>query len=362
MHHLLYGANAVDLQDRASSILAELDPSGIGTSRLDAPAISVDDLAAAVNVPPFFGGARVVVLTGLFDPRRGSGRQTSAGDDDDGHGSSTPSRGINWEAAEPVILGAPATTVIVMRQDGEIRSNSRALKHAKKLGWNVERFPLLYGRDLVGWAEQRAEREGFSFARGSVPGMLDRLFPGVWQAAPRGPQELTVNMRLLATEISKLGCATDSGEVGAEIIDELVADRSGFTAFKLNDETYEGRTAGALSELDHVLAAGEAPEKVLGQLAQQATAFNAAGLAAEFGPDTVAQASGVSAGQIGLTVSRKSGWRNRPAVRRAAESLRRGEWLVKTGRTRRTESVIVPIVGEIADSFRSRPNSRDRHS
>jgi hypothetical protein len=169
-------------------------------------------------------------------------------------------------------------------------------------------------------------------------------------------------MRLLATEIAKLACAAQDGEVGAETIAALVADRSGFTAFKLNDETYEGRTSPALVELDHVLAAGEAPEKVLGQLAQQATAFNAAGMANQFGPDTVAQASGISAGQIGLTVSRKSGWRNRPAVRRAAESLRRGEWLVKTGRTRRTESVIVPIVGEIAEAFQSRPERRDERT
>lgn len=364
MHYLLYGANAVDLDDRSAAILAELDPSGIGISRLEAPVITADDLAASVNVPPFFGGARVVVLTGLFDVRRATAKRPAASDDDaeKARGSSTSSRGINWDQAEAVILGAPETTVIVMRQDGEIRSNSRAIKQAKKLGWHIERFPLLYGRELVGWADERANSEGFAFVQNTVSGLLDRLFPGVWQAAPRGPQELAVNTRLLATEITKLACAAEDGEVGADAIAALVADRNGFTAFKLNDETYEGRTTPALVELDHVIAAGEAPEKVLGQLAQQAAAFNAAGLANKFGPDTVAGASGISAGQIGLTVSRKNGWRNRPAVRRAAESLRRGEWLVKTGRTRRTESVIVPIVGEIAEAFKSRSERRDQRS
>jgi hypothetical protein len=42
----------------------------------------------------------------------------------------------------------------------------------------------------------------------------------------------------------------------------------------------------------------------------------------------------------------------------AAEETRRAEWLVKTGRSPRVASVIVPLVATIAEMFRNQPAPR----
>jgi DNA polymerase III delta subunit len=326
----MHGQNAVDLEDRLSKLRGELDPQGLSTTRLDTEAANVDAVQAALATPPFFGSTRLMILDGLPGNDRSSG--------------------LAWDVLEPPLVKAPASSVIILTVPQKIPSNRRILKAACQHGWHVETFDVPYGPDLLRWVQQRAVRSGGLMSAEAARELLERTYPTAWQREDRwNPQP--INTRLLATEVEKLTTARGGREVTPDLVQLLVVDRAGVTAFKLNDETFEGRPQAALVELDMVLSSGEAPERVLGQIGYQSLVMLAAGQLQAFGADAVSKATGISAGQLSATLGRKSGWRNRRALAFALEELRRAEWLVKTGRAQNTASVLAPAVGRIAAEF-----------
>ncbi|MEZ4520031.1 MAG: hypothetical protein R3A46_00100 [Thermomicrobiales bacterium] len=330
--HVIHGRNAVDIEDRVAELLSSDDPQGLNTSTLSIESADISDVRAAVTTPGFFGAARMVLIQGIpgidKSPR------------------------IEWDDLADCLRQQQPTTTTVLATYQKIPANRRILKAAKQEGWEVELHDLIFGPPLVQWVESRAGTFGAAIDQRASRELLDRLFPTAWQREDRwNPQ--SINMRQLATEIEKLAAGSANGTITQEMVAHLVADRSGVTAFKLNDETFEGKTAAALKELDNVLANGDAPERVVGQIGYQPLVLHAAGYVQRYGPDAVAEAAGVSSGQLKATVGRKSAWRNRPGLSRAIESLRHGEWLVKTGRARGTDAVLVPLVAEIAEGFDS---------
>jgi DNA polymerase III delta subunit len=328
--YILHGQNAVDLDDRLRELRDVIDPQGYSTTTLDVESASLEALNAALATPPFFGAARLTVLRGLPGSDRTSG--------------------ISWDAAEPLLAQAPASSVVIMAVPQKIPSNRRILKAAGPRGWSVETFDIPYGASLARWLQQRAGRQGGTMLDDAARELLDRTYPTAWQREDRwNPQP--IDMRLLATEVEKLVTASGRTEISAELVRALVTDRGGVTAFKLNDETFEGRPQAALIELDNVLSSGEAPERVLGQIGYQPLVLLAAGQVQAFGLDAVSAAAGISAGQLSATIGRKSAWRNSAAVVSALEELRRAEWLVKSGRAQSTATVLAPAVGQIAFQF-----------
>lgn len=333
MIYLLHGPNTVDLDDRIAELRREFDPSGFGVSVVDLAEDSLETLSSAVNATPFFGGQRIVLLKGA---------NLSSGD-----------RASSDRILE-ILSSAPPTTTIIIRQDSTIPSNSRLIKTVTSQNGTVEQYPLLRGRELLEWVIKRGQMAGVTVQQPAAQRLLERLYPTAWNPSSREMRYAPpLDMRLIATEVEKLATAAPGGEVGEVLVEELVADRSGYTAFKLNDDVYEGRTERALSELEQVMASGEQPERVLAQVAREGMALNATRQAREYDQKAVAIAAEISPGQLGFMLNNKSGWRNVDALRRSAEETRRAEWLVKTGRTQRTETVIVPLVGTIAETFKS---------
>lgn len=328
---ILHGRNAVDIEDRVQAILNAADPQRFSTDVIDVESATPEAVRAAVTTPAFFGSARALHLRGVPGVDK------------------APS--LEWDDLEAVLVDALPECVVVLSTLQKIPSNRRVLKSAKTHGWQVETHDIPYGRDMERWLAERFERNGVSADPRATRLILDRLYPNTWQREDRwNPQ--TINMRLLATEVEKLAAAAARGKVTVDLVEALTPDRSGVTAFKLNDDTYGGRPDEALRELDNVLSSGEAPERVIGQVGYQPLVFLAARLVQRYGPDTVAEAAGVSAGQLKATVSRKSGWDNRDATAAATEELRRAEWLVKSGRAPNTGTVLVPAVAAISERFR----------
>lgn len=327
---ILHGRNVVDIDDRVAEIVRNGDQHGLNSTTISVDQSDLGEISAAISTPGFFGAERTVVLRGMPGVDR--------------------SPGVEWDDLEGLLVQQPATmTVLVAGQ--KIPANRKSIKAAKANGWTVELHDLRYGRELVAWTAQRAAKVGAAIDEAACAELLNRLFPTAWQREDRwNPQ--TIDMRLIATEVEKLASGSPDGVINRASVVELVADRAGVTAFKLNDETFEGRAAAALAELDKVLANGEAPERVIGQIGYQPAVLYAAGYVQRYGPDAVAQASGISVGQLKATVGRKSAWRNRPGQGSAVESLRRAEWLVKTGRAASSESVLVPLIAEIAEGFK----------
>jgi DNA polymerase III delta subunit len=353
MQYLLSGANALALDERVAELRAELDPAGLNTVVFYVPTSELSDIAAACQIMPFFGGSRVVVLLQPI----GSARSGEASEADDAGAAGR----VKWSDLLQVLKAVPASTTVIIRHDGTLGPGHYARKALAPLGWRCEDHPNPQNDDLLDWVDRRMRRSGATVSYGGAQLLLDLLFPEVWQKRDAGFSAVSIDMRLLATEIEKLACATPDGIVTEEIVAGLVADRGGFTAFKVNDDILSGKTMPALVELDRMLEYGEPPERVLPSLASELAARSAAFLAQEFGPSATARAAGVTDGRM-LVLQKKSAQLGRAGVQQLAERLRSADASIKLGHAPDTEAIVVPLVAELAEIVRTQPAARGGRS
>ncbi len=257
---------------------------------------------------------------------------------------------VGWKDLVAVLEATPPTTTVVVRADETLASSSVIIKAAVSHKWTVEAFPVPRGEGLVRWVLERGTNAGVSVSLQAAIQLLTRLYPTSWQQESRFDNTV-IDTRLIATEVDKLACAAVDGVVDEDVVRELVADRSGYTAFKLNDLVYTGQSGPALQELERVLSSGDEPERILAQFASEAAGLEAARNLGEYDPPAVARASGVSEGRLRM-LRQKPAARDRETLAQGIERLRRAEWLVKTGRSSRTESVIVATTASVAETFR----------
>lgn len=337
MVSILHGQNTVNLDERVRELQRELDPSGLGSTTLDVSSSPIDEIAAACHSAPFFGGTRLVVLTNV---NAASGRGGKRGAD-----TSTA-----WKDLLTVLEAMPATTRVIVRVDENLASSSVIVKAAAAHNWDVEAYPVPRGEKLVRWVMERGTSVGVSITKPAALDLLTRLYPTSWQQESRFDATV-LDTRLIATEVEKLACAAADGMVDDDVVRELVADRSGYTAFRLNDLVYTGQPGPALQELERVLSSGDEPERILAQFASEAAGLEAARNVAEFDPTTVSRASGISEGRLRM-LGQKPAARDPRTLAEGIERLRRAEWLVKTGRAQRSEAVIVSTTAGLAETFR----------
>lgn len=333
---LLHGQNSVSLDDRQHQLLSELDSTGVGTAQVDLASATLDVVANACLAAPFFGAGRAVLLRNLAATfGRKNARQSAS---------------IEWKDIQELLERSPDSTSIVLRADENLPANSVVIKAAKSNSWKVDHFPMQRGEELARWVAERGSRSGITFSRDAAMLLLSRLYPTSWRQESRFDNTV-LDARLIATEIEKLACATDDGAISEALVAEMVEDRSGSTAFRLNDLVYSGQPDLALVELEQVLSSGDEPERILAQFASESAGFAAARTMPEFDPASVSRASGVSEGRLKM-LRQKPASRSEDGLHAASERLRRAEWLVKTGRAPRGESVIVATAAELSEAFR----------
>lgn len=337
MVYILHGQNVVNLDDRIGELKRELDPSGLGSTTLDASSSTIDEIAAACHSAPFFGGNRLVILT---NANAGSSRGGKRGSE----------TSTSWKDLLAALEATPATTTVIVRADENLATSSVIIKAAASHKWTVEAHPVPRGDGLVRWVMERGKQAGVSVVKPAAIQLLSRLYPTSWQQESRFDSTV-IDTRLIATEVDKLACAAVDGVVDENVVKELVADRSGYTAFKLNDLVYTGQSGPALQELEKVLSSGDEPERILAQFASEAAGLEAARNVGEFDQASVARVSGISEGRLRM-LGQKPAARDPRALAEGIERLRRAEWLVKTGRSQRSESVIVSTAADLAETFR----------
>lgn len=334
--YLLHGQNAVGLDERVRELRQAHDPTSMGASLLDASLATLDEITAACHSAPFFGAGRFVLITNTGQTAAKVARRGG------------PS--FEWKELQAVLESTPDSSVVVLRSDETLPTSSVIMKTATRLGWSTEAFPMPRGEELARWVAERGHRAGVSISRAAATLLLNRLYPTSWRQETRF-DSTRLDARLIVTEIEKLACAAADGEVSESLVAELVVDRSGFTAFKLNDLVYSGQSQAALAELEQVLSSGDEPERVIAQFASEAAGLNSARQLQEFDPASVAKSSGISEGRLRV-LRQKPAARDPEALTSAIERLRRAEWLVKTGRAARGEAVVVATAAEIAEDFR----------
>jgi DNA polymerase III delta subunit len=351
MSYVLHGPNLLALDERVAQLRAELDPGGFSTTQLDVQATTVAEIAAAVQAAPFFGAGRLVILRNPVNPRKAA----AAAEDDDAE---QPGAGrVAWpEVADALRATAPGNHIIV-RQDGTLASNHGAHKLAKELGWKIEAFRIPRGPELQAWVTDRAERIGLRLSADATTHLLDLLFPSNWGPETRYDTGAP-DPQLLAIELEKLAAAGAGDMVDVALVDELVADRSGYKAFELSNAIFAGDAARSLRELERVLDAGQPAELMLSLLNGDIGVRLASQLGDGFSNEHVAGASGTTAGRIG--VYRSKGPRlSDAAIQRSTEALRHVEKAVKTGAGGTTNDEIVPLVATLAVTARGGAGNRN---
>lgn len=350
MSYLLHGQNPVAIDERITQLRAQLDPSGLGTTTIDVQASSLQEIAATCQAMPFFGGSRVVVLhQPIAKPKRGD----ATADDDAGEESGR----VSWTDLSVALKSVPPSTEVIMRHDGSLTATHYVMKAVKALGWKLESFPMPRGQDLLQWLGQRVAERGGSVDQHAPVTLLDRLFPQSWNVEPRYANS-TPDLRLLATEIDKLVVAADGGTITQSLVEDLVIDREGYAAFKLNDATFGGNLAGSLTELSDILDAGEHPEMIMAQTAGQAVAITASLAVGDFGAKEVARVSGFSEGRLS-TLQRNGASVPLSGNQRAAESIRStGLTLRTTADSQMAPAFVTQLVAEIAEAVRLSKSDR----
>jgi DNA polymerase-3 subunit delta len=343
MSYLLYGQNGLALDERIAALRAERDPQNLSTTVIDVQASSVSEIASACQAMPFFGGRRVVVLRNpIQPPKRGDATATDDNPEEAGGR-------VKWSDLHDVLRATPPTTDIIMRHDGSLVQTHYLVKAVKTLGWQSESFTAKTDQELLAWIQARAERDGVRIQPDAVQHLAELLYPTSWQGGRYAND--TPDMRLIASEVDKLICAATDGVITRQIVDEMVADRSGFTAFKLNDHLFGGNPEMALNELDNVLGSGEPAERVLGQIGSEAISLATVKLGSGVSRDALAKTSGISPNRLGGLQQRSSGI-SRQGLNTIAEAVRDADASVKTGHQTDTSATIVPLVAEVAEVVR----------
>jgi DNA polymerase III delta subunit len=350
VNYLLCGENPLALDERIVELCQQLDPSALSTTVIDVQSSSVGEISAACQSMPFFGGSRVVVLKKpIAPPKRGDASADDGEDDQGGR--------VRWADLHQVLKGTPPTTSVIVRHDGKLAPGHYLRKALQALGWRIEERSVPRDSELLAWVTGRVERLGARIEPRAAQRLLDLLFPGVWQKQASTYDAITVDMRLLATELDKLMCAAQDDTLTLDEVEALVADRGGYTAFKLNTVIFEGNTEAALGELEKMQEMGEPAERVLGQLAGEASALFSVQLAREFGTKATAEASGIGEGRI-ITLQRKSRPVSSHALVTITEAIRHVDISVKLGNAPDTAALITPLVAEIAEAVRADGGSR----
>jgi DNA polymerase-3 subunit delta len=251
--YVFCGPDSFTLHETLAELKAELDGDGMlatNTATFEGSQVRPDELLAVCGTAPFMGAHRLVLVQGLlarFDTprgrRRAGGQAATAGRQPD----LGPWRDL------PAALGSlpPSTTLVFV--DGEVSQNNPLLKLLSPLA-QVRRFASPGQRDLPGWIQTRAKREGVDISPAAVRLLADLVGNDLWA---------------LSQELGKLALYAAGRQVEEEDVRSLTVAARETSVFALVDAVVEGRPDQALRLLEQLLDQGAAPTYLLAMITRQ---------------------------------------------------------------------------------------------
>jgi DNA polymerase-3 subunit delta len=146
----------------------------------------------------------------------------------------------------------PETTVLML-VDGEVKGNNHLLKKISSLA-EVRTFPLLRGRDLKAWIQQRVREEGGDITPQAVNLLAELIGGDLW--AMNG-------------EIQKLLLYSQERPISEDDVKQLVSHVQEANIFALVDAVAEGRTELAQRILHRLYDDGVAPTYIMVMITRQ---------------------------------------------------------------------------------------------
>jgi DNA polymerase-3 subunit delta len=249
MFYILYGQDDFSLNQAVEEIKADLgdrEMLATSTTNLDGQHLTLSELRNKCDTAPFLSSHRLVIVDGLlgrFEVKQSRPRS--------GRGKSGNSLG-EWEGLDSYIKQMPETTVLVL-VDEEIKGQNPLLKKLSPLA-EVGTFPLLRGRDLKAWIQQRVKEEGGDITPQAVNLLAELIGGDLW--AMNG-------------EIQKLLLYSQERPISEDDVRQLVSHVQEANIFALVDAVAEGRTELAQRILHRLYDDGVAPTYIIVMITRQ---------------------------------------------------------------------------------------------
>jgi len=249
MFYILYGQDDFSLNQAVEKIKADLgdwEMLATNTTSLEGQRLTLSELRNKCDAAPFLSSHRLVIVDGLlgrFGVRQSRPRS--------GRGKSGNGLG-EWEGLASYIGQMPETTVLML-VDGEMKGQNPLLKKLSPLA-EVRTFPLLRGRDLKAWIQQRVREEGGDIAPQAVNLLAELIGGDLW--AMHG-------------EIQKLLLYSQERPISEDDVRRLVSYVQEANIFALVDAVAEGRSELAQRILHRLYDDGVAPTYILVMITRQ---------------------------------------------------------------------------------------------
>ena len=249
MLYILYGQDDFSLNQAVGKIKADLgdwEMVAAGTTNLEGQHLTLSELRNKCDAAPFLSSHRLVIVDGLLGrfevkqsrPRSGRGKSG------DGLG--------EWEGLASYIKQMPETTVLML-VDGDVKGQNPLLKKLAPVA-EVRTFPLLRGKDLKAWIQQRIKEEGGNITPQAVNLLAELIGGDLW--AMNG-------------EIQKLLLYSQERPIREDDVRQLVSHVQEANIFALVDAVAEGRTELAQRILHRLYHDGMAPTYILVMITRQ---------------------------------------------------------------------------------------------
>ncbi len=249
MLYVLHGQDDFSLNQAVVKIKADLgdwEMVATTTTNLEGQHLTLSELRNKCDTAPFLSSHRLVIVDGLLGrfevkqsrPRSGKGK---SGD-----------RLGEWEGLASYIGQMPETTVLML-VDEEVKGHNPLLKKLSPLA-EVRTFPLLRGRELKAWIQQRVREEGGDITPQAVNLLAELIGGDLW--AMNG-------------EIQKLIIYSQERPIGEDDVRQLVSYVQEANIFALVDAVAERRTELAQRILHRLYHDGVAPTHILVMITRQ---------------------------------------------------------------------------------------------
>lgn len=252
MFHILYGQDDFSLNQTVEKIKAGLgDPQmlAVNTARLDGQKLTLSELKENCGAVPFLSSYRLVIVDGLlgkFEPKPGKKRLSKRAV------SKSTSEPGEWEDLAPYIKQMAPTTVLILI-DGKLSGNNSLMGKFLPSA-QVKTFPLLRGKKLADWVQQRVTEESGSITPGAVDLLAELLGGNLWA---------------MNNEILKLLLYAHGRTISEDDVRQLVGYAQEANIFALADAIVEGQTDIAQRILHRCYQEGDPATYILTMVTRQ---------------------------------------------------------------------------------------------
>lgn len=329
------GPDASMVRHAVAKHARQADPDGQSTSEMDGNAVSMQDVIQAIGSVGFFSAGRVVIVHNLIQKLNKAG----------GRGRNAP----DWSA----LFGAVPEPSTLILADPSLTGIPAGVRKALPADAVTFEGDPPRGPALVSWIRNGATSLGSEIDEPAARYLAERLYPQSWQRKGNNPAfDRPPDLDVVRGEVTKLATAADPGPITRELIDELVAKGDDDRIFGFIDAVVRGDLAGATTELDRLVAAGEDPHRILAQLGQTIELTAMLAVAERREPVEVGREIGLSNPNRMTAIARGLRSSSPGRARRALRVMTTADRMMKTGELRDPMDVLTYIVAGMAPAPR----------